>query len=280
MKELSLREIQLAELEVLKKIREICQNIDIKYYIMYGTLLGAVRHKGFIPWDDDIDVIMFREDYKKFVDYCNLHTMELSPFRLHHYSNNKKYIYPLARLSDSRYYVDYNTADDYDLGLFVDVYPFDGCGNSEEEARKIARRQRRLIVPICYGGLKKFQPSVTGGIRTLEKFLIYYLVRFIGVHHFVKLADKYASKTSVNDSIYVELTSWELEKYKPMTKEDFGEGVELEFEGEKFRAPIAYDKILKLYYKNYMELPPEEDRVGHHYYKAYLKDSTTEKYEK
>lgn len=272
MKELSLREIQIAEFGVLKKIKQICQKLNIKYYIMYGTLLGAVRHKGFIPWDDDVDVMMFRDDFNKFVDYCNSNIDELNPFRLHHYSNNKKYIYPIARFSDSRYYVDYNTADNYDLGLFVDIYPFDGCGNSIEEAKRIAKRQRHFIVPICYGGLKKVEPAVTGGVRTIEKYIIYYFVRLIGVHHFVRLADSFASKKAVKDSIYVENTSWELERYKMLKVSDFGEGVYLDFEGEKFLAPIEYDKILRCYYKDYNRLPPENERIGHHYYRAYLKD--------
>lgn len=271
MKELSLREIQIAEFRVLKRLKDICEELNIKYYIMFGTLLGAVRHKGFIPWDDDIDVMMFRDDFEKLVQYCNTHTELLNPFRLHHYTNNKKYIYPIARFSDSRYYVDYNTANDYDLGLFVDIYPYDGAGNSLEDAQKIAKRQRRLIVPICYGGLQKVTPSVTGGFRTLGKYLMYYMVRLIGIHHFVKWADQYAKKVKIEDSIYVENTCWELEKYKMLKKSDFGDGIDMEFEGEVFKAPKEFDKILRSYYNNYMELPAEKDRIGHHYYKAYLK---------
>lgn len=272
MKELTLREIQLVQFEVLKRLRDICDQLNIKFYIFYGTLLGAVRHKGFIPWDDDIDVVMYREDFEVLVDYCNKHMDDLHPFRLHHYSNNKKYIYPIARFSDSRYFVDYNNAEDYDLGLFVDIYPFDGCGNSIEEATKIAKRQRRLIVPICYGGLKKFTPSVTGGVRTLFKFFVYHVVRIIGVHRFVKWADNNAKKYQIRDSVYIENTSWDLEKYKMLKVEDFGEGEYIEFEGELFCAPKNWDKILKAYYKDYMQLPPENDRVGHHYYKAFLKN--------
>ena len=67
MKELSLREIQLVEFEVLKKLKELCEKLNLRYYLFYGTLLGAVRHQGFIPWDDDIDIGMFHEDYEKFL---------------------------------------------------------------------------------------------------------------------------------------------------------------------------------------------------------------------
>ena len=271
MRELSLREIQIAEFNVLKRIKELCEELNIHYYIMFGTLLGAVRHKGFIPWDDDIDIMMFRNDYEKLIQYCNTNTELLAPFRLHHYSNDKKYIYPIARFSDTRYYVDYNTAENYNLGLFVDIYPFDGAGNTREEARRIAKHQRRLIVPICYGGLKSVTKSINGGFRTLLKYVMYYSVRIVGVHNLIKWADNNAKRISIDDSKYVENTCWELEPYKMFTYSDFGAGIELEFEGEFFRAPVNFDKILSSYYNNYMELPAEEDRVGHHYYKAYEK---------
>ena len=81
MKELTLREIQLVQFDVLKRLRDLCDQLNIKFYIMYGTLLGAVRHKGFIPWDDDIDVVMYREDFEVLVDYCNKHMANLHPFR-------------------------------------------------------------------------------------------------------------------------------------------------------------------------------------------------------
>ena len=89
MKELTLREIQLVQFDVLKRLRDLCDQLNIKFYIMYGTLLGAVRHKGFIPWDDDIDVVMYREDFEVLVDYCNNHMANLHPFRLHHYPTIK-----------------------------------------------------------------------------------------------------------------------------------------------------------------------------------------------
>ena len=153
-KELTLREIQLGELKILKKIKEICSLINIDYFLFCGTLLGAVRHHGIIPWDDDIDVGMMRKDYEIFVSYCKEHDKELLPFKLFHYTTNKKYIYPIARLVDTRYVVDYKDFKDYGLGLFVDLYPFDGCGNSIEERDYIFKKVRGETIDLVSLGAR------------------------------------------------------------------------------------------------------------------------------
>lgn len=137
MKELSLREVQLGELEILKRLDSICREQGLKYFLYAGTMIGAVRHKAFIPWDDDIDVAMPRRDYDRLMAWWDEHGAQEAPLRMMNIHTNPKYIYPISRLCDTRYQVDYEGTREYGLGLFVDIYPFDGCGSTQEEAEQI-----------------------------------------------------------------------------------------------------------------------------------------------
>ena len=271
MKQLTPREVQLGELEVLKKLAQICREQNLRYYLAYGTLLGAVRHQGFIPWDDDIDVMMPRHDYEKLLAYIAQHEEELYPLKLMNYRTSKEYIYPISRLCDTRYYIDYQGALDYGLGLFVDIYPLDGCGNSPEEYRQICKKPKNWLAFSFQAGLEKFQKSSTGGWRTPIKFLVYCYARMRGARYFSKKLDEYAVNFSYDDYKNVGCIVWDLTEYC-FPKEMLAETDYLQFEDAVFAVPAKYDEMLKLCYGDYMKLPPEEDQVGHHYYKAYLKD--------
>ena len=102
-KELTLEEVQLESFKILLKIKEIFDKHGWKYFLAYGTLLGAYRHDGFIPWDDDIDVFVPRKDYDAFIDYAIEHEKELLPFKIIHYKNNPQYVYPIARFTNTEF---------------------------------------------------------------------------------------------------------------------------------------------------------------------------------
>lgn len=272
MKELSLREIQLAEFGVLQKLAELCRQLDLRYYLFYGTLLGAVRHQGFIPWDDDVDVAMPRPDYEKLLAYCSENAQALAPLYLMHCRTDKKYIYPIARLCDTRYFVDYEGTVDYGLGLFVDIYPLDGCGDTEAEAKKIHRKNDILQRLTHLAGTDKFRPSLKGGLhRTAVKFVSYYYTKLLGARHFALKADKNSRRLPFEESKYVSCTVW-FDWYHRFDKAFLAEPTYLPFEGEQFSVPAGWDSLLTDWYKDYMQLPPADQRIGHHYYKAYLKD--------
>ena len=135
--ELTIKEIQAGSLEVLKKFIDICDGQDLQYFIAYGSLIGVVRHKGFIPWDDDLDVWMPRRDYELFINYCINNSNSIKPFQLMHYRTNPNYVYAIARLSDSRYETDYNNIKEYGLGLFIDIYPLEGWENDPRYIKNI-----------------------------------------------------------------------------------------------------------------------------------------------
>lgn len=265
-RELSLREIQLETLKVLKKVKEICEKENIEYFLGYGTLLGAVRHKGFIPWDDDIDIIMPRKEYEKFINYCIYNKEKLGYFSLKHYRTCKEYIYPIARFCDMRYRIEYSGAKDYGLGLFVDIYPFDGINLSDNNLkRKI--NINKFFINIC--GMKKYKWS-KNRFKGIIKYLFFILIRKINLNSLLKKIDKLGQKYMYENTEYVNCVIWEdLEKIIP--KDIFKETLKIEFEGELYKAPKKYDKFLKIHYGNYMKLPPINKQVGHHYYRVYTK---------
>lgn len=122
MKELNLKEIQSASFEILKKVVEICESNNINYSLAYGTMLGAIRHKGIIPWDDDIDIMMSRPEYDKLMVYWKKHVAELSPLRVMNMDTVKNYPYMITRISDDRYWLDVDNEENFGLGIFIDIY--------------------------------------------------------------------------------------------------------------------------------------------------------------
>lgn len=267
MESMKLQEIQAVELEILIKIDSICREQNIQYFLQYGTLIGAIRHKGFIPWDDDLDIMMPRDDYERFIQYMKNHREDMKPIELIHYSTNKKYIYPIARVSDSRYTVEYPDTEDYGLGIFVDIYPLDGCGESWEEAKTIIEGFEWNKELIRLAGIDHFVRSPLGKFRSLVKRIFFHVFKITGPKPVLKQVDRKAKKRNYNSSSIVACTVW---TYVPMLRE-WLQPIEWEFAGHVFYIPKEYDKILRKNYNDYMQLPPENERVGHHAYKAYLK---------
>ena len=275
MQELSLRDIQMGSLEILKKIDKICREEDITYFLMYGTLIGAVRHDGFIPWDDDIDIAMPRDSYEKFLDYCRKNSDALKPLELIHFSTNDKYIYPIARLSDSSYRTEYTGVEDYGLGLFVDIYPFDGWGNTKSEGEKIEKSFYFDRLLISLAGSKEYVPSYhNSAIRSAVKYMGYKIAKKFSMSALLKKTDDKARKYKYDEAGYVGCTSWiDIAGLKLRIRKELLKPVLHKFEGYEFYIPEGYDEILKTNYGDYMQLPPEEDRIPHHKYKVFRKSN-------
>ncbi len=277
MKELSLREIQLGELEILKRLDGVCREQGLRYFLFGGTMIGAVRHQGFIPWDDDIDIAMPRKDYDRLLAWWQEHAAQEEPLRMITIDTNPDYVYAIARLSDVRYRVDYEGVKDYGLGLFVDIYPFDGCGNSQEEAEPILRAALQDARMTLLTAVDYFSASRSGGaLRTAAKFAGYLWARLHGSRYYIRRLIKRAKAHPYEQSDYVGCTIWDPNFLYIYRREDLEELIDVPFEDGVFPIPAAYDRVLRHSYGDYMQLPPEEDRVGHHYYKAYLREETKE----
>lgn len=271
--ELTLQEIQKISLEVLKQFDKVCREQGFRYCLAYGTLIGAIRHEGFIPWDDDVDVWMPRKDFEAFKRFCLRNEEKMWPNKLCCRENTQNYTYYIPRFCNQEYqYVSLNGKHkNPDLGVFIDIYPLDNYGESKEKGIKLAKKISKIN--------RKYAAYVdprsdAGGLRNFVKHCIHYFMRFIyGKSYCLKtekkirlLLNKYTNK---NDKM-TGVPAWEPEGYFiRYPKKLFSEYIECRFEGNMFFIPKGYDEILRKNYGNYMELPPEEERKPSHNYKIY-----------
>ena len=272
-KEMQMGEIQQESLKILDTISALCEKLQLRYYLAYGTLIGAIRHQGFIPWDDDIDIMMPREDYTALINYFQSHKEELKPLELYSTYNCPDYPYMISRISNSEYVLDVHNEKPYGLGLFIDIYPMDGMGNSVEEYEALKKKATRYS-SLCF--LSTRLHCEKGNTKKKWKLLVKYpaflYAHLMGKNAFVKRLEKMAADCSYNDSDYVGCLVWGSDGVKGVfPKEWFAETAKVTFEGRTFNAPGNYHAVLSRLYGDYMQLPPEKDRIAHHFYKAYKK---------
>lgn len=270
-KELSFQENQQQALEVLKKVADICEKKGLKYYLVYGTLIGAIRHKDFIPWDDDIDIMMPRKDYEELLNY--FHDENPEGLELFEPKTKKNYPYMIARVCDTATYIETHNEVDCGMGVFIDIYPFDGLGNTREEAVKFGLKGD-LLSSLCYQSTRKhFEVGITKGfLRVAFKFPLYVVAKLFGHDYWRNKLLKLEGVKAYDENKYVGCVVWLTGGERDMfEREWFGEGIVAPFGKYEFRVPTEYDKMLRNMYGDYMQLPPESERVGHHNYKVYYK---------
>lgn len=272
-KKLSIEEIQKVSFEILKTIKEICDKEHLNYGLAFGTLIGAVRHKGYIPWDDDVDIIMPRPDFQKLMAYFKSHREELQPYEPLNRDVNPDYPYTMTRIIDNRYILDVDNEKPCGMGIFVDIYVLDGAGNSIDEARSLLNKTRKLPSSIFLSTRLKLKNGGTKGIlKNIIKPLFYLYVKLMGREYFVKKLYKIISKHEYDKSSYLACLEWDNTTGSATAKKDIENPVNVEFNGAIFKAAANIDLYLSHAYGDYMTPPPEKDRVYHHLYKAYKKE--------
>lgn len=272
---LSMNEIQNVSFNILKEVAEFCECHGLRYFLMYGTLIGAVRHKGYIPWDDDVDIMMPRPDYEKFLRYCEKNNNRLGRYEIFNTRTNKNYIYAITRVSDPNYeIIKEEKAENCGMGVFIDIYPYDGLGNDYNIALRLLKKTRSYCDSIV--ALTRNEQSVPTQLNWKGK-LAFIFRKFIrnlsGVKYYIRQLENQSKLNKYEDSFYVGPLMWYFTKpQKVLFKRiDFDKYVMLSFEGETFRAPVNYHDILTQEYGDYMQLPPVEKRIYQHQYKAYKK---------
>ena len=255
----NLKKLQKIELEMLKYFDEICHKHNLEYFLAYGTLIGAVRHQGFIPWDDDIDIYMKGQDYIKLVDILKD-------------NKNKKYFFQSLE-TEKNYYLLWNKIRINNTvliekgwenikvhkGISLDIFPLFDYPEDNSTYKKIARKYKisRLLIEnnISPNGFYKSYGKF-GKILSKILKLVPHSIR----NKIVQKNVNYFANYSLNSSSYFSTDRGLIRK---MNKNDFDKSILLKFEDKRFSCPSGYDHLLKGIYGNYMELPKEEDRVGH-----------------
>lgn len=271
MDEMNLREIQEAMVDNLKFVHAFCEEHGLTYYLAYGTLIGAIRHKGFIPWDDDNDIWMPRKDYEMLIKLCDAGALEGTPYRLCTRKRTQNYPYGIARLSNENY--SYVTTRKYelqfDIGIFTDIYPLDNYCDSIEKAHELhgitSKINKDYARWSCWRGKNQ--------IRTLPKIAAHvFLTLKYGMDYSQRVDDilyEVVKKYTTEEDAYIGVPIWG--NFLRYPKTAFASKVLVSFEGEMLYAPCGYDDVLKAQYGDYMILPPEDKRTPSHGYKIYRK---------
>ena len=277
MKKMEMKEIQHISIEILKQIADICEAQHLRYYLFYGTLIGAVRHHGFIPWDDDLDIMMPRQDHDMLLKYLKEHQKDYPNLRIFNPQECPQYPYMITRISDDRYRIVMDNEKEYGMGIFIDVYPFDGLGNTKEEALHFGNIGDRLS-SLCFQSTRKHVDlRMTRSLNTsvfykIIKLPVWCVSRLIGKNFFQKKLATLAYQKPYDASKFVGCIVWLSGGVKDIFKREwFDESVLVPYEQYSFRIPKAYDQVLRHTYGDYMQLPPENERIGHHFYYVYKK---------
>lgn len=262
MKKEILRRVQLEQLEILKEIHRICSENDITYFLDSGTLIGAVRHKGFIPWDDDLDIGMLRSDYEKF---CKIAPKKLDEkYSWQSWENDKDYALPFGKVRRNHTtYIEEKSGILKNCGFYVDVFPYDYAPADLKERRKLL--YRCVFWARCMLMKHKYAPWKEHGKNNMKKRFGYISYQFVSLFFsHDDIVQKYESAVlSVPDSEYVyeQYGAIDTKYYKKSWISDVTEGI---FEELKFFIPVHAHELLSEAYGDYMKLPPEDQRENRH----------------
>jgi len=254
-----LRDIELA---IAKKIHTFCEQNDIRYCLSCGSLIGSVRHKGFIPWDDDIDMFMPRPDYEKFLgtfrEYGSENGLFIASNRTEHY-----FARTFLKVCDARTVLtETKLRDKEPLGVFVDIWPLDGLpDNRILRALHMIRAAIQFKALIC--SINRLDYMST---RSLFKRAAVALGCMINYKKAAERLDKTSKKYPFETGGYVNCYARKCCRFE---RKLFDKSVLSAFEDTQFYIPENYDRILKIEYGDYLKLPPVEQRFAHHVFRAY-----------
>ena len=252
MKEIEVEEQKQIQLDILYDVATFCEENGLQYFLAYGTLIGAIRHHGYIPWDDDIDIWMPEPDYDRFLE-----TYHSDKYSIIYSRNTKNYYVNFAKVHDARTRYQESYTRDTGYGIFIDVFPLHAYGG----------RWQRLL---CFFFYRMIRMKRTVWYR--NKSFYKNMLNHVGKFFFLPIPLRFVSKCLEKSSRIFDWKSANLVhsfsgNASEYPKYCFAEYEKVTFEGFLFRIPKGYNRILTLQYGDYMKLPPIEEQVAHHYAK-------------
>lgn len=262
MRKMTSNDIKKVSLEILSDVHSFCVKNDINYSLAYGTLIGAIRHKGFIPWDDDIDIIMPRKDYERFFQLY-----KSDKYKTTCPSLNNSYL-PFGRVYDTQTFVKTwrPSSTIKNLGVWIDVIAIDFVPNDMERFYSV---KADIMTLYKESHFKRFTMQSFSDIGITHPFTMIrqmhnkFKARNIDLIGIVNEIDCVAKNQKRSD--YMGATTCPVySKKEHVPASVFSEYMDVTFEGMTFKSVKSYDTLLRNYYGNYMELPPVEKRVPPH----------------
>jgi lipopolysaccharide cholinephosphotransferase len=258
-------ELRTAQTEILSSFADFCAANQLSYFLYAGTLLGSVRHEGFIPWDDDIDVVMPRRDYDRLHSIASEHAA-INGFSLCSPTITPGFPWPFAKIANNPGTLSCeDDGVDYRIGINIDVFPLDGWP-SDLVCRWVHHQSLRLLRALI---LSRHRP-VSFKRSDLREFVLVLakpVAKLVPLDWLIHKVSSRASRYSVEDSGLVGVVVWGYPER--VTARAYSNIVELRFGERRYRAPSGYDAILSAKYGNYMRLPPPELQVAPHAIEAF-----------
>jgi len=266
MKEIQREELQELQMQILDCVDAFCKENEICYSIACGTLLGAVRHGGYIPWDDDIDIYMLREDYNKFEksfpDNCN------GRYRFITYSKNKQWHLPFGKVEDCRTVIINDLVKTIPYGVNIDVFVVDDVPDDEMRWLKYRKKQLKMIRRNL---LRSYRISEIHSFTLFLKILFCYFYCALSRNSNINQITQYISSNNGKGYTWCFEACQGLHVNHPFSKKCFDDIIDWHFEDRLYKGFRNADDYLENTFGDYMTLPPVEKRISHHRVKAFWK---------
>ena len=257
------KKVWAVELDLLSKLMGVCDKYGIRVYAFAGTLLGAVRHKGFIPWDDDMDVCLLKDDYEKLLRVADKEFK--APYFFQTAYTDRKFHIGSARLRNSNTtgFIPYNDDVDYNNGIFIDIFILSGY--VDNKVLLITQRlQLKFIESLIhsYYVKKKKKKGIKKVVMSIVKSIDNHFIKYENLlDEYYRILNKYEGRSE--RVTILTSSNWIMRRYW-CWKEDLGNSIVLPFESIEIPVPVNYDRVLKNAYGNYMEFPPIDERGKWH----------------
>ena len=267
MREITFEELKAIEKDVLFQFNDYCCANSLRYSLGGGTLLGAVRHGGFIPWDDDVDVMMPRPDYDLFLTICK---EKEPPFDVISHESDYDY-YHLFSKAQARHTFTDNGSNNKRYGISIDVFPIDGLGEDQHAAVKNFNRSSFLRELLIAKKWARYSRSKTHSIIYEPIRLgLFIISRFVSADRLITKIEKIMRSIDFETSEYAGCVCGSYRTAEIVPADNFKHYTEIMFEGKPLQCIRDYEQYLRQHYGDYMKLPPKEKQVTHHNFKAYV----------
>lgn len=262
MKLIKTEELKQIQLQIMDDVHSFCMENNIMYVLAYGTLIGAIRHKGFIPWDDDIDIAMPRPDYERFIQlYKNRKN-----YQVFEHSINKRYHFSYAKVADTRTIINEYMYEKQQYGVYIDIFPIDGINQHYNQIIRSLQLIKFINTKRAIISIHTRKP-----LKNIILLLGKIILSTTSIEKLLQKLYKNATLANYNSSDKVGNIVYPTNDKEIIDKKHIEKTIDHEFENRIYKIPQGYDFWLRQLYGDYMKFPPKEQQITHHKFTAYWK---------